>query len=539
MKTASIRAEWEGRTVDGRFALLEWRGGSDDRGVFLTLLRGTQRAAIKLIEAEGTDAETYIAQWEAAKDLSHPHLMGVLDTGRCAIEGMELVYVVTDYAEDSLAQMIEERALDEDEVRAVLDPVLDALAYLHGNGWVHGRVKPSNILISCGTVKLSADDLLLAGGVGSRGRKPGAYDAPEVAAGSLTGSADVWSVGMTVVGALTQRPLVWEPRAMGEPAVPASVPMPFRRIARECLRLDPSERTTIDEIKSRLEFQTPAAVAEEPMRPAAEARFADPDAVEAEQQELSHRPVLFRDIEDGIFTRASAMPVILVALLVLGIVAGLAYSTYRLKVWPWPVPVAQATTPTQPQTGADDAGDAGAGPTGDAGTAPTGDAGAAPAGGDKAQQTPAPMEGQSTPPAKDEPAPQTQAAMPAAGGTSRSNPTKNAAPVETQPPAHHASAEGTVAKRVFPDVPPGVMQSIRGSKQAVVRVWVDSSGRILRGTYVSPGPGSYLARVALRTALLWQFTPPSWGGRPRPSVWTLRFYFLETKTEVSATEERE
>src|ERR1039458_4336529 len=99
MRTASIRAEWEGQLVDGRFALLEWLGGTDDRGVFLTVLQGIQKATIKLIPAEGEDADSYIAQWETAKKLSHPYLIPVLETGRCTNAGTDLVYVVTEYAE--------------------------------------------------------------------------------------------------------------------------------------------------------------------------------------------------------------------------------------------------------------------------------------------------------------------------------------------------------------------------------------------------------------------------------------------------------
>ena len=82
---ASIRAEWEGRLIDGRFALLEWLGGSEDRGVFLTVLQGVRKAAIKLIPAEGAEADELIARWEKARTLSHPHLMGVLETGRCVL----------------------------------------------------------------------------------------------------------------------------------------------------------------------------------------------------------------------------------------------------------------------------------------------------------------------------------------------------------------------------------------------------------------------------------------------------------------------
>lgn len=253
MRTASIRAEWEGSQVNGRFALLEWLGGSEDRGVFLTVLQGIQRAAIKLIVAEDTEADAYIAQWEAAKSLSHPHLMPVLETGRCSIAGTDMVYAVTEYAEETLSEIIAQRALAADEMPGVLDPVLDALSYLHDKGFVHGHVKPSNILFVAGMVKLTGDDLLVAAEDPEKARIPAIYDAPEVVTGTFEPAVDAWSVGITLAEALTQQPVVWDWAARGEPVIPEQLPSPVHEIVQECLRLDPSRRATIEQIRARLD----------------------------------------------------------------------------------------------------------------------------------------------------------------------------------------------------------------------------------------------------------------------------------------------
>src|SRR5271165_668482 len=117
MRSNSIRREWEGLVVDGTFALLEWLGGNEDRGVFLTVRQGTQRAAIKLIAATGAAADEYLAQWKAARALSHPFLTPVLESGRSSIAGTDLVYVITELAEGSLSRKIEARAMHADEAR--------------------------------------------------------------------------------------------------------------------------------------------------------------------------------------------------------------------------------------------------------------------------------------------------------------------------------------------------------------------------------------------------------------------------------------
>ena len=69
------------------------------------------------------------------------------------------------------------------EVSDLLPPVLDALFYLHKNGFVHGRVKPSNVLAAGDQLKLSSDQVApVAQQDGSRRRRD-VYDAPETAAG--------------------------------------------------------------------------------------------------------------------------------------------------------------------------------------------------------------------------------------------------------------------------------------------------------------------------------------------------------------------
>ena len=58
-----------------------------------------------------------------------------------------LVYVVTECADEVLAQILAGRALTTEETREMLGPVIDGLGYLHEKGFVHGHLKPSNILV--------------------------------------------------------------------------------------------------------------------------------------------------------------------------------------------------------------------------------------------------------------------------------------------------------------------------------------------------------------------------------------------------------
>ena len=106
----------------------------------------------------------YLAGWAKAANLSHPHLLRVFRSGRFQIGSTGLVYVVTECADEVLAQIIPVRALTPEETRQMLDPVIEALGYLHEKGFVHGHVKPSNILVVDDVLKLSGDSVAAGGG---------------------------------------------------------------------------------------------------------------------------------------------------------------------------------------------------------------------------------------------------------------------------------------------------------------------------------------------------------------------------------------
>lgn len=253
MNSAIISSDWAGRTIAERYTLLRWLGGSAAGGVFLTEIPGSSspRAAIKLVPAAAAHAEIREAAWAAAT-LSHPHLMRLFDSGPCEIDDAALFYTVTEYTDENLAQILPDRPLTAEETAEMLDPVLDALSYLHGKGFVHGHLKPSNIMVVDDRLKLSVDKLEAVGKPGMHFQPPGIHHAPECATAAIAPAADVWSLGVVVVEALTQQPPVWDPAVASEPVVPESIPQPFAEIARECLRRDPLRRCTLGDIRARL-----------------------------------------------------------------------------------------------------------------------------------------------------------------------------------------------------------------------------------------------------------------------------------------------
>ena len=265
---------WEGRSVGGKFPLRQWLGGSDHSAVFTTERPGAAKAAIKLIAVEPGYAEQELTRIRAAIKLSHPNLIRVFEAGRGQIESDSFVYIVMELADEDLGQILPLRALSPDEVSDLLPPLLQSLSYLHSKGFVHSRIKPSNILALGNQLKLSADQITsLAETSGARRRD--VYDAPESAAGLLSPASDIWSLGVTLVAALTQNVTLAEQTAPAGRSLPETIAEPYRSIARESLQLDPKRRITLQQIQARLQpgaapapAATKAAPAPTPATPA-------------------------------------------------------------------------------------------------------------------------------------------------------------------------------------------------------------------------------------------------------------------------------
>jgi len=244
---------WEGQVVKGEIPLVRFLGGSEHSAVFLTdkSAGGNPQTAVKFVAAASVDANDLLRQWKATAGLDHPNMIRLFESGRCELGGTDFLYVLSEYAEEDLSQILPQRVLAEGETRQLLDAVLKGLAYIHAKGLVHGRVKPSNILAIGDVAKISSDSL---SAVGEPRRQIGktAYDAPETATRQLRPAADVWSLGVTLVEALTQRLPVLD-STQGQMILPAGMPEPFHEIAGNCLQVDPGRRWTVAEIAARLE----------------------------------------------------------------------------------------------------------------------------------------------------------------------------------------------------------------------------------------------------------------------------------------------
>ena len=240
----------EGQVIADTFLLQRCLSGDDaDQAVFLTEYRSPEprKAAIKIVLGNAEEIEEHLRRWSAAAKLSHRHLLEIFSMGRSQLGDAPLAYLVMEYADESLSQVIPVRPLTADEAREMLKPAISALSYIHGEQFVHGHLKPANIMATGDCLKISSAEIFPMGE--HRPAPPDAYAPPEMI---LSKAGDVWSLGVTLVEALTQRLPRTNPDGSRDPIWSDTPAEQLADIVQRCLRSDPGARPAVAEIAERL-----------------------------------------------------------------------------------------------------------------------------------------------------------------------------------------------------------------------------------------------------------------------------------------------
>ena len=247
---------WQGHDIKDRFVLGRCLGGSDHSGVFLTqsAAHPSSRLAVKLVPTTRAIAQARLPVYKQVNALAHRHLLGLFESGVCQLDGSPHLYVVMECADQTLAQVLQHRALSDAEAREMLVPILDALAFLHGQNLVHGQLRPSNILVVGDQIKLASDTIRRVGKI-TVGTSPlSLYDPPEARHGSAT-AGDVWALGTTLSEALARRPAAAPSGGRKSPELPPGFPPAFREIVTRCLNTQPQDRPSAAEFSAWLAGQ--------------------------------------------------------------------------------------------------------------------------------------------------------------------------------------------------------------------------------------------------------------------------------------------
>ena len=544
--------KWEGQVVDHKYQLLNFLGSTDHSVVFLCEFHDPepQQAAIKFISAEVADRERQIADWKHASELTHPNLLQIYGAGICRIDDSELLYVVLEYAEENLSQVLPQRALMPEEANEMLRAVTSVLVYLHEKNLTHGHIKPSNVLAIGESLRISSDTILAVDEIREMRRERTAYDAPELPGAPYTAAADVWSLGVTLVEAFTQQPAVLPFNDQADPIISSSVKARYLEVARNTLRNDPALRWSSAQIAEYLNPQAVQASARSVAAgiavsavggrvssgSASAAAVAAPVPVAPEpppisplEVPLSTEPAIPLSKQAPMAANRSAVPrpiplehgvkepeTVVLPNYVIPLFAGL-FIVIALIVLPFAFH--RRTTPAVDS----------ANPP--ASTSPVTQ------GASSRNNAPVVVKPPAAKPAPDATAPVTSPAHDAtAAGESTPPISRNEEGSAAKSPAkaNATGDEGTALDQVMPKPSARALSTIHGSVKVGVKVHVDPAGAVTQATLENAGPSRYFADLAVKAAQQWAFTPPEVDGRSVASDWLIQFQYTQAGVKANS-----
>jgi outer membrane biosynthesis protein TonB len=467
---------WQGHIINGVFPLGRYLGCSDHSGVFLSKSPAHPgEVAIKLVPTNRALAESQLPRWKRAGGLAHPHLIRLFELGGCQLDGLPYLYTVMEYADQTLAQLLQHRAMTDDEAREMLLPALEALAFLHGRNLLQGQLKPSNILVVGDQLKLASDTIRRVTEVAVSANTHTVYDPPEAQRGVNSTAADVWALGVTLFEALTRL----LPAGLGEPTdalLPADFSPAFRDVVAHCLSPNPEDRPNVTELAAWARGESPSAAPGAAAPPDAvlppEPKAPEPKAPEPAPPPTAP-PQAAPEVARPAPSKAQSQKPRALLTVMLGALVILALAWAGVRMFR----AQRAAVPPPPS---------------------------AQALGDSSSQIPG--------------ADERAAAEGRAPGSAISTRKPGRSEVATSPTGLHEE---------MPEVPWSARRTIRGHIKVWVRVIVNQDGSVFAAVSDRTGPSSYFQRVAIEAAKKWTFPPVD---TPSQRMMQVRFDFSRDGT---------
>ncbi|MBS1839640.1 MAG: TonB family protein [Acidobacteria bacterium] len=499
---------WTGQTVAGRYLLGKYLGGTDHGKVFSTEIVHARavHVAIKLIpESKMQGANRQLSRWREFVGISGSTLLKIHDCGSCELDGQTHLFVVQEFADEDLGDILPERALSAEETRGMIEPVIETLALLHGQNLVHTRLHPGNILAIGDQIKLANDSITPKGESSGLTSPVEGFSAPEWGTVPADPATDIWSLGATIITALSQKiPAFGEHH--GGLLLPEEVKEPFARIARECLNKEPAQRPSIAKVRSLLNAPITPVAKEVPKEIVKEAAKVPPriEPVAAPVAKPAPAPPPVPVMRAPVASVSRVRPTqakakekksYVLPIAVIAIVAVLFLAIPRLFRQQSDAATSVSKTGSEPTSRA------------------------------------------STPKA---------ASGPSKQATEKGSPSKTALTEASQPvtpapasvvktlnkPSHDSSAKGDVLDQVLPDISDKARATIQGRVRLDVKLEVNPTGTVDSAEISGPVNSKYFSDQAIKAAKRWQFSAPELDGHSVASRWLIHFEFTPTATNV-------
>ena len=248
----------EGRELAPGFDVIEHLSRNEALDVYDVWDRGRYcRCVAKTLRpdrrADERPRARLLREGELLERFAHPHLVRAYAT----LLEPEIVVILETLSGETLDHLVgrrERRRLPVAELALLGLQVGSAVRYLHGEGWLHLDLKPSNIIVDLGVVKLLDLSLVRPPGPAPRGLGTPGYLAPEQALGDdLTAAADVWGLGAVLFEAATGEPPCEDRDVPPSVRTLRRLPRPLADGIDACFARHPALRPTVEELLGLLE----------------------------------------------------------------------------------------------------------------------------------------------------------------------------------------------------------------------------------------------------------------------------------------------
>jgi serine/threonine protein kinase len=175
--------------------------------IYFTFLSNSKQYFVKRLNKDKIKVMHLLRELEIASRFSHKNLMKTFTF----FEEKDYFYVVSEFWGVNLKSYMKNNKykLDASTIISITKQICEGLSYLHMNHIIHRDIKPLNILIQNGIIKIGDFGLSvkingkLKGNCGTK-----FYKAPEVNDSTYTYKSDLWSFGMTL--AFLNMPVIHE-----------------------------------------------------------------------------------------------------------------------------------------------------------------------------------------------------------------------------------------------------------------------------------------------------------------------------------------